>query len=206
MGWGCTPGARKTKIPSAFAPSREFVAGPRAGLPRPGKLFRAVPDLDAVFVPIGLGSGISAVIAARDALGLSYLFISHDLAVVAQLSGRIAVMYRGQICEIGAAAEVLQPPYHPYTRMRLASAADDEAAAEPVGGGIAAAGQAGRVFAARCPHKLGSICDTTLPPFRAVSESHAIAGHIDAIPNAAILSAAKNSGLSSKSRAVPEIS
>ena len=74
----------------------------------------------------------------RDAFSLSYLFISHDLAVVAQLSDRIAVMYRGQICEIGAAAEVLEPPYHPYTQILLASAADDEATAEPAGHGIAA--------------------------------------------------------------------
>ena len=69
----------------------------------------------------------------RDAFGLSYLFISHDLAVVAQLSDRIAVMYRGQICEIGTAAEVLAPPHHPYTRMLLASAEDDDVAAEPAG-------------------------------------------------------------------------
>ena len=130
----------------------------------------------------------------RDAFGLSYLFISHDLAVVAQLSDRIAVMYRGQICEIGTAAEVLQPPYHPYTRMLLASAADDEAAAEPAGvGGIAAAAHAGCVFATRCPHKLGSICDTTPPPLRAVSESHAIACHINAMPSAAVISALKGS-------------
>ena len=56
----------------------------------------------------------------RDAFGLSYLFISHDLAVVAQLSDRVAVMYRGRICEIGTAAEVLAPPHHPYTQMLLA--------------------------------------------------------------------------------------
>ena len=122
----------------------------------------------------------------RDAFGLSYLFISHDLAVVAQLSDRIAVMYRGRICEIGTAADVLAPPHHPYTRMLLASADDDEVVAEPAAGGIAAAAYSGCVFAARCPHKLGLLCDTTPPPFRALSPSHAIACHLDTLPSAVV--------------------
>jgi peptide/nickel transport system ATP-binding protein len=118
----------------------------------------------------------------RDAFGLSYLFISHDLAVVAQLSDRVAVMYRGQICEIGTAAEVLAPPHHPYTRMLLAAAAGDEPAIEASGAGTAAASQAGCIFATRCPHKLGSICDEVPPPLRAQSQSHAIACHLDTMP------------------------
>ena len=122
----------------------------------------------------------------RDAFGLSYLFISHDLAVVAQLSDRIAVMYRGRICEIGIAAEVLAPPHHPYTEMLLASAADDEAVTEPTASVMAAAAEAGCVFAARCPHKLGTVCDTTSPPLRPLTESHAIACHLDFLPNTAV--------------------
>jgi peptide/nickel transport system ATP-binding protein len=118
----------------------------------------------------------------RDKFGLSYLFISHDLAVVAQLSDRIAVMYRGGICEIGTAAEVLAPPYHPYTRILLASAVDDDQAPEPRAGRQACAAQAGCVFAARCPHKLGSLCDTQPPPLRAASASHTIACHLDIVP------------------------
>ena len=59
----------------------------------------------------------------RDELGIAYLFVSHDLAVVAQLSDRIAVMYRGQICETGRTVDVLQNPQHAYTRALLASAA-----------------------------------------------------------------------------------
>ena len=125
----------------------------------------------------------------RDAFGLSYLFISHDLAVVAQLSDRVAVMYRGRICEIGTAAEVLAPPHHPYTRMLLASAADDEPVLEPAVGGMAAAAHRGCVFATRCPHKLGPVCDTTPPPLRTLSASHAIACHLDLVPDAAVLPA-----------------
>jgi peptide/nickel transport system ATP-binding protein len=128
----------------------------------------------------------------RDTFGLSYLFISHDLAVVAQLSDRIAVMYRGQICEIGTAAEVLEPPYHPYTSILLTSAAAHEAAAEPLSSGAAdGAHGGGCVFAARCPHKLGPVCDNVAPPVKGLSPTHAIACHIDAIPPDAALSASK---------------
>jgi peptide/nickel transport system ATP-binding protein len=122
----------------------------------------------------------------RDAFGLSYLFISHDLAVVAQLSDRIAVMYRGRICEIGTAAEVLAPPYHPYTQMLLASAADDEPAPAPVANGMAAPPHAGCVFAARCPHRLGPVCDTVPPPLQPRSTSHAIACHLDTLPDSIV--------------------
>jgi peptide/nickel transport system ATP-binding protein len=59
----------------------------------------------------------------RDEFGLAYLFISHDLAVVAQLADRIAVMFRGEICETGPTADILAAPLHPYTRALLAAAA-----------------------------------------------------------------------------------
>ena len=52
----------------------------------------------------------------RDEFSLSYLFNPHDLAVVAQLSDRIAVMYRGRICEIGTAAEILARPSIPIQK------------------------------------------------------------------------------------------
>lgn len=49
-------------------------------------------------------------------LGLSYVFITHDLSVARHISDRIAVMYLGQIVELGPAEEVIQRPQHPYTR------------------------------------------------------------------------------------------
>ncbi|MCA1490619.1 ABC transporter ATP-binding protein [Ensifer sp. NBAIM29] len=54
--------------------------------------------------------------------GLSYLFISHDLAVVEAIADRIAVMYRGQTVEIGPAARLFADPQHAYTKRLIASA------------------------------------------------------------------------------------
>jgi len=122
----------------------------------------------------------------RERFGLSYLFISHDLAVVAHLSDRIAVMYAGTIVEEGTTAQVLEPPYHPYTeallsavplpnprlrqreRVRLRAAA----AGSPAWSGI------GCPFQARCPRKLGTICEEVAPPDMPAAPGHRIACHI----------------------------
>jgi peptide/nickel transport system ATP-binding protein len=95
-------------------------------------------------------------------------------------------MYRGRICEIGTAAEVLAPPHHPYTQMLLASAVDDEPVTGMAAGDMGGAAHTGCVFAARCPHKLGPVCDTTTPPLRTTSATHAIACHLDTLVDAAV--------------------
>ncbi len=57
----------------------------------------------------------------QNVLGLSYLFITHNLSVVSYLADRVAVMYLGRIVEEGPVAEVLERPQHPYTRALLSA-------------------------------------------------------------------------------------
>jgi len=104
-------------------------------------------------------------------LGLSYLFIAHDLGVVEHISDRIAVMYLGRIVEIGAAADVIRTPRHPYTRALLSAVPVPEPRAAR--GRIVLPGDvpsparppSGCPFHPRCPHPLKDRdCARVVPP------------------------------------------
>jgi peptide/nickel transport system ATP-binding protein len=64
---------------------------------------------------------IDLLVGLRDRLGLTYLFISHDLSLMRNFCNRIAVMFRGEICEQGTTDAVFDAPRHPYTRALIAS-------------------------------------------------------------------------------------
>jgi peptide/nickel transport system ATP-binding protein len=64
---------------------------------------------------------IDLLLGLRDRLGLTYLFISHDLSLMRNFCNRIAVMFRGEICEQGDTDAVFDDPKHPYTRALIAS-------------------------------------------------------------------------------------
>jgi oligopeptide/dipeptide ABC transporter ATP-binding protein len=57
----------------------------------------------------------------QEEFGLSYVFIAHDLSVVEHISDRVAVMYLGEVAEVGTTEEVFSPPYHPYTEALLSA-------------------------------------------------------------------------------------
>jgi ABC-type glutathione transport system ATPase component len=64
---------------------------------------------------------VNLLIDLQDDLGVSYLFISHDMAVVERVSHRVAVMYLGQIVEIGPRSAIFEHPQHPYTKKLMAA-------------------------------------------------------------------------------------
>ena len=117
----------------------------------------------------------------RDELGVAYLFISHDIGVIAHIADRVAVMYHGTIVEEGPVEDVLRPPSHPYTELLLSSVpriGKSRSAAAVAPGAHLAAAQGGCKFAARCPRKLGPICDSVAPPLQQAGPGHAILCHI----------------------------
>jgi peptide/nickel transport system ATP-binding protein len=90
-------------------------------------------------------------------LGLTYLFISHNLAVVSQVADRIGVMYLGRLVELASAGDLFARPQHPYTRMLLDAVPDLEMSGRrrtPVAGEVPnpLAPPSGCAFHPRCPH------------------------------------------------------
>jgi oligopeptide/dipeptide ABC transporter ATP-binding protein len=112
-------------------------------------------------------------------LGLTYLFIGHDLAVVRYLSDRVGVMYFGRMVEVGPARAVLAAPAHPYTRRLVALAAGDA----PLGA-VRMQGElpnplhppSGCLFRTRCPYA-DAACVAERPELRVVGDGHSAACH-----------------------------
>ncbi len=124
---------------------------------------------------------------------LAYLFISHDLSVVRYLSDRIAVMYLGELVEIGPAESVMSPPHHPYTEVLLSANAAAIATGRPR---IRLRGPSpslanpptGCRFHTRCPRSLGDLCRDVAPPMQRGAEGHEYRCHIDPATLAALQS------------------
>jgi peptide/nickel transport system ATP-binding protein len=114
--------------------------------------------------------------------GLTLIFIAHDLAVVKNVSDRVAVMYLGKLCEVAPSDELYRAPAHPYTNVLLASipVPDPEAAAAEV----QVTGEppspvlppTGCRFHPRCANAL-DVCTTTEPELREFAAGHFVACH-----------------------------
>jgi oligopeptide/dipeptide ABC transporter ATP-binding protein len=119
----------------------------------------------------------------QEQLGLTYVFISHDLNVVEYVSDWVLVMYLGQVVEFCRSDELYQQPLHPYTQVLLASIPVIDPAerrpAKPLSGEIPSPlnPPSGCRFRTRCPFAM-EICATERPALRHPTPNHAVACHL----------------------------
>jgi len=123
------------------------------------------------------GRILSELLRLREHERIAMVYVTHDLAVVAQVADRIAVMYAGRIVEQGRADVVLRTARHPYTRGLLASVPDHvrPRVLEPMDGVLAGVGERppGCAFAPRCRQRT-EICERELPALEDVSARQAV--------------------------------
>jgi len=141
---------------------------------------------------VSVQAGVLNLLAdLRDRLGLSYLFVSHDLSVIRHVADRIAVMYLGKIVEIGSATELLDRAEHPYTQALLSAVPIPDPVAERARDRIVLVGDrpnpaeppSGCRFRTRCftfaalSEADRQQCVQTQPPLRARGVDHQVACH-----------------------------
>jgi len=126
---------------------------------------------------------INLLLDIQARLGVSYLFISHDLSVVRYLSDHLAIMYLGRFCETGPAEKIFAAPAHPYTRALFSAVAqpDPDARREPIrlagSPPSLAAPPPGCRFNPRCRESLG-VCQVQSPQPRLLGDGHLVYCHL----------------------------
>ncbi len=125
---------------------------------------------------------LNLLLELQGELGLTYLFVAHDLSVVKHISDRVAVMYVGQIVEIAPSVQLFVRPLHPYTAALLSAipVPDPRARAErrPLTGEVAnpAAPPSGCYFHPRCPFAVEK-CKTTAPAWEEMEPGRFVRCH-----------------------------
>jgi oligopeptide transport system ATP-binding protein len=125
---------------------------------------------------------INLLVRLQEEFRMSYIFVSHDLAVVKHVSDHVAIMYLGRIVEIAPSADIYGSPQHPYTRALLTAIPEPDPRVDMeraiLGGDIPnpANPPSGCVFRTRCP-LAHEICRLEVPKMVAVGEDHFVACH-----------------------------
>ena len=121
----------------------------------------------------------------QESRGLTFLYITHDIASARHFSDRIAVMYLGGVVELAASAELVEHPLHPYSQALLEAVPEpDPANRSRVRQAIAgeppnpAAVPPGCPFHPRCPKAISGTCDTVSPILQQVSAGHWVSCHL----------------------------
>jgi oligopeptide/dipeptide ABC transporter ATP-binding protein len=195
----CPPGARRTRVAAllemvGLAPDladrkpHQFSGGQRQRLGI-ARALAVQPDfivadeaVSALDVSVQ-AQVLNLMMRLQDDLGLTYLFIAHNLGVVQHISRRVAVMYLGRIVELAPTTELFATPLHPYTqallravpkpvsRRKTATPALEGDPPNPVNR------PPGCHFHPRCPHAM-PICTTEYPALRAVAPGRTVACHL----------------------------
>jgi oligopeptide transport system ATP-binding protein len=117
-------------------------------------------------------------------LGLSYLFIAHDLHVVEYVSHRVAVMYFGRIVELATSQQIYESPRHPYTQALLSAAPEPDPSSRKkrilLEGDVPSPldPPTGCAFHLRCPIAQKGLCDREVPELRTLDTGHEVACHL----------------------------
>lgn len=127
---------------------------------------------------------IDLLIQLRERLGLTYLFIAHDLAAVEEISDRVVVMYLGRVAEIAAADQVFAFPKHPYTKALISAIPIPDPEEEERRERIILRGEvpsplsppSGCYFHTRCPIAT-ELCQVSRPELRDIGNGHRVSCH-----------------------------
>ncbi len=144
-----------------------------------------VADEPVSMLDVSVRAGILALLReVRDAMGLSAIYISHDLALVRYLCERTLVMYLGRVVEDGPTNEIVRRPRHPYTRALVAAVpvpdADQSRQPLPIKGNVPDAREppSGCSFRDRCPYAMAR-CAAETPQLRPAAGGHHVACHLE---------------------------
>jgi oligopeptide/dipeptide ABC transporter ATP-binding protein len=159
---------------------RQRVGIARAILPAPAVIIADEP-VSALDVSVQ-AQVLNLMMDLREQLGLSMLFISHDIGVIGQISDRVAVMYMGRVVELADARTILDRPMHPYTRALMAAVPRPDPS-QRIAGAIEIGEPpsqfmrpTGCAYAARCP-LASSRCSAEAPDLRSLDDGRLAACH-----------------------------
>jgi len=178
---GLTPDTR-SRFPFELSGGQRQRVGFAQALALRPKLILADEPVSMLDVSIRVGV-LNLMSELREREGVSFLYITHDVASARYLADRVLVMYAGHLVEEGATEDVLQRPKHPYTQLLLSAVPDPRAEL-----GLADARDVGEPpkivepkpgcrFRPRCPLAIAE-CATVTPPLRELDDGRRVACHV----------------------------